>query len=152
MFRMMSPCFLQTLVLQLLSPRLPLTTVTSHSSNLIQFASAFSQFSPNSQSQALNLINNTSAPILPSKFLFSASHELPTLSSSIDFSYGIHPFIITLAKNKVHIPLTLFTSMLLEGCIQKPLPSNRTLSTTHQVSSVIYSISHNFRKSSKLRV
>lgn len=88
----------------------PPPTVTSHSLNLIQFASAFSQFSPNSQNQALNLINNTSAPILPSEILFSTSHELPALSSSIDFSYGIHSFIITLAKNKVHIPLTLFTS------------------------------------------
>jgi hypothetical protein len=87
----------------------PPPTVTSHSSNLIQFASAFSQFSPNSQNQALNLINNNTSA-LPSKILFSASHELPALSSSIDFSYGIHPFIVTLAKNKVHIPLTLFTS------------------------------------------
>ncbi|KAF8224793.1 hypothetical protein L208DRAFT_1101022, partial [Tricholoma matsutake] len=88
----------------------PPPTVISHSSNLIQFASAFSQFLPNSQNQALNLINNTSAPTVPSKFLFSTLHELPMLSSSIDFSYGIHPFIVTLVKNKVHTPLTLFTS------------------------------------------
>jgi hypothetical protein len=79
--------------------------------NLVRFASAFALFSPNTQSQALNLINNpSSSSTLPSKILFSTSHELPALSSSTDFSYGIHPFIITLAKNKVHIPLTLFTS------------------------------------------
>jgi len=45
----------------------------------------------------------------PFEILFSTSHELPTLSSLMDFSFSIHPFIITLAKNKVHIPLTLFT-------------------------------------------
>ncbi|KAF8228679.1 hypothetical protein L208DRAFT_1290376 [Tricholoma matsutake] len=92
-------------------------TITSHcatDNNLIQFASAFMLFSPNTQSQALNLINNPSETkltiTLPSKILFSMSHELPALSSSTNFSFGVHPFIITLAKNKVHIPLTLFTS------------------------------------------
>ncbi|KAF8221664.1 hypothetical protein L208DRAFT_1326571 [Tricholoma matsutake] len=82
----------------------------SNNSNLIQSASMFSQFLPNSQNQVLNLINNTPATTLPSKILFSTLHELPALPSSTDFSYGIHPFIITLAKNKVHIPLTLFSS------------------------------------------
>ena len=86
------------------------SSTSSNNVNLIQFASTFSQFSPNSQSQALNLINCTSAPILPPKILFPLLHELPALSSSTDFSYGIHPFIVNLAKNKVHIPLTLFTS------------------------------------------
>lgn len=80
------------------------------SSNLVQFTSAFTMFSPNTQNQALDLINNPSSSILPSKILFSVSNELPTLPSSTDFSYGIHPFIIALTKNKVHIPLTLFTS------------------------------------------
>ncbi|KAF8220545.1 hypothetical protein L208DRAFT_1333210 [Tricholoma matsutake] len=83
---------------------------TSNNTNLVQFASAFSQISPNTQNQALNLIstNNTSLSTLPSKILFSASHELPALSSSSDSSYGIHPFIVALAKNKVHLLLTLF--------------------------------------------
>src|ERR1700733_4327702 len=91
----------------------PLVPSISNNTNLVQFASAFSQFSPNTQNHALSLINNntnTAPPSLPSKILFSASHELPALSSSSDFSYGIHPFIIALAKNKVHLPLTLFTS------------------------------------------
>jgi len=91
----------------------PLASLNSNNTNLVQFASAFSQFSPNTQNHALSLIsnNNNSIPqILPSRILFSASHELPTLSSSSNFSYSIHPFIVTLAKNKVHLPLTLFTS------------------------------------------
>jgi hypothetical protein len=91
----------------------PLAPLNSNNTNLVQFASAFSQFSPNTQNHALSLIsnsNNTIPPTLPSRILFSASHELPALSSSSDFSYGIHPFIVALAKNKVHLPLTLFTS------------------------------------------
>jgi hypothetical protein len=90
----------------------PLAPLSSNNTNLVQFASAFSQFSPNTQNHALSLISNnndTVSPILPSRILFSASHELPALSSSSDFSYGIHPFIVALAKNKVHLPLTLFT-------------------------------------------
>ena len=86
------------------------TTPVIPNSNLIQFTSAFELFSPNSQNQALNLINNSSLSTLPSKILFSTSNELPALPSSTDFSYGIHPFIIALTKNKVYIPLTLFTS------------------------------------------
>ncbi|KAF8240141.1 hypothetical protein L208DRAFT_1385065 [Tricholoma matsutake] len=89
---------------------LPTTTPVIPSSNLIQFTSAFTMFSPNTQNQALDLINNSSSSILPSKILFSVLNELPALPSSMDFSYGIHPFIIALTKNKVHIPLTLFTS------------------------------------------
>jgi len=91
----------------------PLALLNSNNTNLIQFALAFSQFSPNTQNHALSLIsnnNNNVPPILPSRILFLASHELPALSSSSDFSYSIHPFIVTLAKNKVHLPLTLFTS------------------------------------------
>ncbi|KAF8230995.1 hypothetical protein L208DRAFT_1472460 [Tricholoma matsutake] len=88
----------------------PPPSALSNNSNLIQFASTFSQFPPNSQNQALSLINNTPTTTLPSKILFSTLHELPGLSSSTNFSYDIYPFIITLAKNKVHIPLTLFSS------------------------------------------
>jgi hypothetical protein len=60
--------------------------------------------------EALASFHNPSSSTLPSKLLFSTSHELPALASSMDFSYSVHPFIISLAKNKVHIPLMLFTS------------------------------------------
>jgi hypothetical protein len=66
-------------------------TVPSHSLNLIQFASAFSQFSPNSQNQALNLIKLTIHP-LPfycQKSYFplhtSSLHSLPPLTSAMTF-------------------------------------------------------------------
>ncbi|GLB38818.1 hypothetical protein LshimejAT787_0506830 [Lyophyllum shimeji] len=102
---------------ELLLPLLTLRATTtppptaSNSNNLIQFASAFSQFSPNTQNQAMNLLTNASTPsTLPSRILFSSTQELPALPSTTDFSYGIHPFIVTLAKNKLHLPLTIFTS------------------------------------------
>ncbi|KAF8064202.1 hypothetical protein FPV67DRAFT_1398580, partial [Lyophyllum atratum] len=86
------------------------TTPPPSSNTLIQFASAFSQLSPNTQIKAMSLINNTSSS-LPSvaKVLFSASDERPS-SSKTGSGYGIHPFILELARNKIPIPLTLFTS------------------------------------------
>ncbi|KAF9467015.1 hypothetical protein BDZ94DRAFT_1133559, partial [Collybia nuda] len=82
---------------------------------LIQFASAFSQFSPNTQSQAISLIKSSTVPTIPTassllQFLFSTNDELPASSSSHDPGYFVHPFIVRLAENKLHIPLTLFTS------------------------------------------
>jgi len=97
------------------------TTPVSSSPNLIQLLTAISQFSPNSQRQVQTLINNslkstpeTSSPTSPSlpasKILFSSADEMPSSSSTTDYGFSTHPFILQLAQNKFHIPLTLFTT------------------------------------------
>ncbi|RDB16021.1 hypothetical protein Hypma_003462 [Hypsizygus marmoreus] len=96
-----------------LLPTQIVTPPPTPASNVTQMVAAFSQFSPNSQSKALLLLNGPSQPTVPSttsRILFTASDELPASTSSMDFGYGIHPFLVQLAMHKVHIPLTLFTS------------------------------------------
>ena len=70
--------------------------------------------SPNSQKLIKEAINpSSSSTIIPSsvpKILFSSSNDQPASSSTTDYGFGTHPFIIQLAQNKVHIPLSLFTT------------------------------------------
>ncbi|EGN93583.1 hypothetical protein SERLA73DRAFT_78465 [Serpula lacrymans var. lacrymans S7.3] len=95
------------------NPTVPISA--SSNANLTNLIAAFSQFSPDSQQKAQDIITNsvpntsaiTGQPI--SRILFTMANELPPPLTS-DFNYGVHPFIEQLACFNFHVPLTLFTT------------------------------------------
>ncbi|KAL6304315.1 hypothetical protein BKA93DRAFT_713050, partial [Sparassis latifolia] len=93
----------------------PSTTIPA-AHNVVGLLSAFSQFSPGSQKKLQTLINTSlpaadnSLPDSVPKLLFSIERERPSSSTSHAQSFGIHPFILNLGQNRVHIPLSLFTT------------------------------------------
>ncbi|GBE80135.1 hypothetical protein SCP_0213380 [Sparassis crispa] len=97
------------------TPMLPPTPFSS-ANNCVGLLSAFSQFSPGSQKKVQTLINSSlplptnALPDSVPKLLFSIERERPSSSTSHTQSFGIHPFILNLGHNGVHIPLSLFTT------------------------------------------
>lgn len=83
---------------------------------MTQIYAALQAISPASQKLVCDTLTNTlkdnplpdviSAP----KLLFSVTNETTSTFSSSNTGYGIHPFIISLAENGSHIPLSLFTT------------------------------------------
>ncbi|KAL6304316.1 hypothetical protein BKA93DRAFT_817531 [Sparassis latifolia] len=98
-----------------LIPTLPPTSIPP-TNNYLELLFTFSQFSPGSQKKVQTLIN-TSLPLATNvisnpipKLLFSIECEHPFSSTSHAQSFELHPFILNLGHNGVHIPLSLFTT------------------------------------------
>lgn len=77
---------------------------------------ALQAISPASQKIVRDTLTNTLKDkpppdvIATPKLLFSVTNETTSAVSNSNTGYGIHPFIISLAENGSHIPLSLFTT------------------------------------------
>ncbi|KIJ90388.1 hypothetical protein K443DRAFT_116669 [Laccaria amethystina LaAM-08-1] len=83
---------------------------------MTQIYAALQAISPTSQKLVRDTLTNTlkdmPSPdaILTPKLLFSITNETISATPTSNTGYGIHPFIISLAENGSHIPLSLFTT------------------------------------------
>ena len=107
---------------------------------MTQIYAALQAISPASQKivrdTLTNTLKDTPLPdvITTPKLLFSVINETTSAVSTSNTGYGIHPFIISLAENGSHIPLSLFTTSDANGSAPEPRAAepSRYLSHLHR--------------------
>ena len=88
----------------------------SSAPKMTQIYAALQAISPASQKLVRDTLTNTLKDnplpdvIVAPKLLFSVTNETTSATPAFNSGYGIHPFIISLAENGSHIPLSLFTT------------------------------------------
>jgi hypothetical protein len=131
---------------------LPVSSNAGAPSEITRMIAAFQKLSPSKRATVQSLISNAPTTPIPislnvpptynsssssPSFLFDISNERPSVSSLSD-TYGIHTYILDLARHHQHIPFSLLTTkattrLFLESSALKFImhyPSHRNSATT----------------------